>query len=150
MTKILNFKWTVSKARETEGYNICTLLVNGEKAASCKGVGYDMKGTCLAEYLCKAYQPQLLAIKDQAYHKVEDIKIEATEKSSLHWTDKRTTNEQGLYGMTLSVYNDGRDPSMYIVGACGVNSVERIAKAAGIELQSVKVAKNDWGYIING
>jgi hypothetical protein len=39
---------------------------------------------------------------------------------------------------------------MYIVGACGVNSVERIAKAAGIELQSVKVAKNDWGYIING
>jgi hypothetical protein len=119
--------------------------VNGEKAASCKWGGYDMKGTCLAEYLCKAYQPQLLAIKDQAYHKVEDYKL-----ASGQWTDKRTTNEQGLYGMTLSVYNDGRGDSIHIDGACGVNSVERIAKAAGIELQSVKVAKNDWGYIING
>ena len=43
----LKFKWTTSKARDSYGYNICTLFVNNERRTRCNGGGYDMQGTCL-------------------------------------------------------------------------------------------------------
>lgn len=42
-TTTLKFKWTISRARETLGYNVVTLYVNGSKVARCNGGGYDMK-----------------------------------------------------------------------------------------------------------
>lgn len=56
---ILEFKWTVSKARDTYGYNICTLYVNGRKSARCNGGGYDMQGTCLGNWLASHYAERL-------------------------------------------------------------------------------------------
>jgi hypothetical protein len=60
--KTLEFKWTVSRGRETAGYNICSLYVDGEKAASCNGGGYDMKGTSLGNYIARAYGDRLFAL----------------------------------------------------------------------------------------
>ena len=34
----LKFKWTTSKAQDSYGYNVCTLLVNREKKARCNGI----------------------------------------------------------------------------------------------------------------
>lgn len=34
----LYFKWTISKGRNTYGYNICTLLVDGEKKDNATAV----------------------------------------------------------------------------------------------------------------
>lgn len=47
----LEYVWTVSKGRETYGYNICSLYANGNKVSSCNGGGYDMQGVALASYL---------------------------------------------------------------------------------------------------
>lgn len=55
-------KWTVSRGRNTYGYNICSLYVNGDKVTSCNGGGYDMIGTVLADYICKAYQGRFKAL----------------------------------------------------------------------------------------
>lgn len=65
MTKTLEFKWTTSRGRDTYGYNICTLYVDGRKAARCNGGGYDMKGTCLGDWVARAYRDRLLDLKPE-------------------------------------------------------------------------------------
>jgi hypothetical protein len=64
-TKTLEIKWTVSRARDTHGYNICTLYVDGRKAAACNGGGYDMKGTVLGNWLASAFADRLLKLKPE-------------------------------------------------------------------------------------
>jgi hypothetical protein len=53
--KYLTFKWTISRGRNTYGYNICSLYVDGKKVASCNGGGYDMQGTCFGDWLEKEF-----------------------------------------------------------------------------------------------
>jgi hypothetical protein len=38
--KTLKFKYTTSKGRDSYGYNICSLWVDGEKVSSTCGGGY--------------------------------------------------------------------------------------------------------------
>lgn len=59
----LEFKWTESRGRDTYGYTICTLYVDGRKVARCNGGGYDMKGTCFGSWLASAYADRLNALK---------------------------------------------------------------------------------------
>lgn len=61
----LEFRWTVSRARDTYGYNICALWVDGRKAAACNGGGYDMKGTSLGMWIARAYADRLRALKPE-------------------------------------------------------------------------------------
>lgn len=61
----LEYRWTVSRARDTYGYNICTLYVDGRKAAACNGGGYDMKGTCLGNWIARTFKDRLLALKPE-------------------------------------------------------------------------------------
>lgn len=60
---VLEFKWTVSRGRDTYGYNICTLRVDGQKVSSCNGGGYDMKGTSLGNWAERAFSAELLKLK---------------------------------------------------------------------------------------
>lgn len=63
MNKInLEFKWTVSRGRETYGYNINTLYADGIKVARCNGGGYDMEGTNLGTYLESHFADRLLKL----------------------------------------------------------------------------------------
>jgi hypothetical protein len=64
---ILEFKWTTSRARDTYGYNVCTLYADGVKVARCNGGGYDMEGTCLGEYVAEAFADRLRAIPLESY-----------------------------------------------------------------------------------
>ena len=63
----LKFKWTVSKEVNTNGYNICSLFVNGQKASSCNGGGYDMQGTCLGNWIERKFKDELLQLKETFY-----------------------------------------------------------------------------------
>lgn len=62
---VLEFKWTVSRGRESYGYNICTLRVDGQKVSSCNGGGYDMKGTSLGSWVARAFTAELLKLKSK-------------------------------------------------------------------------------------
>lgn len=64
-TKTLEFKWTTSRARDTYGYNVCTLYVNGRKVARTCGGGYDMKGTVLGDFIAKHYADRLNALQPE-------------------------------------------------------------------------------------
>lgn len=58
----LEFKWTISRGRDTYGYNICSLYLDGRKVAACNGGGYDMKGTSLGNFIARAYADRLRAL----------------------------------------------------------------------------------------
>ncbi len=62
-TKHLEIRWSVSRGRDTYGYNICSLWVDGVKVASCNGGGYDMVGTVLGSYIAKNYADRLKSLK---------------------------------------------------------------------------------------
>ncbi len=65
----LKFKWTVSRGRDTYGYNICSLWVDGRKVSSCNGGGYDMKGTALAEWMQeKKFKEEIKKLDPEKYY----------------------------------------------------------------------------------
>lgn len=104
----LEFKWTISRGRDTYGYNICSLYVNGKKVSSCNGGGYDMSGVCISDWMEKEFQDGLKALDAEKY-----------------------------YG--LRKYDDG-DDVMYVDGACGFSSMERILEALGWQLEKMRVS----------
>lgn len=134
---VLEFRWSISRGRETDGYNICSLYANGVKVASCKGGGYDMKGTCFGEYLTEAYQERLLKIHHRA-HMVWGKDIPTTHN------DK----PDRLYG-TSAKYVSTTTPGISEVskvsidGAFGMSSVQAIAEAIGLDLCYVSKMPRD-------
>ncbi len=130
----LHFKWTISRGRDTCGYNICTLLVDGDKVASCNGGGYDMQGTAFGEWLNKAFQTELCILF------ANDIKnIESNTNCRTYTKDNGTVIKimpgSAFYGAT--VYQNTKNLSVWITldGSCGFSSMQRIAEAIGITLK---------------
>jgi hypothetical protein len=62
-TTHLEFRWTVSRGRDTYGYNICSLYADGRKVSSCNGGGYDMKGTALGSFIAHNYADRLNGLR---------------------------------------------------------------------------------------
>lgn len=54
MYAAFSVKWSVSRARDTEGYPVCTFRGDGIKGR-CFGGGYDMIGAALAEVVMKLF-----------------------------------------------------------------------------------------------
>ena len=132
----LKFKWTVSKAVNTYGYNICSLFVNGQKVSSCNGGGYDMQGTCLGDWIEREFEDELLQLKDNFYGLTfhnpnwqpsqEIIKREEEGKSL------GLERYQDFYKQSSKLPTEKHTIPL-IDGACGVNSVENILKAVGYQ-----------------
>ena len=96
---------STSRGRDTYGYNICRLDVRSTNTRfRCMGGGYDMEGTVVGEWIETAYQNRLLTLNLDA---------------------------QKLYGAKRINFT-GAQEKVYIDGACGIESVLRIAEAIGI------------------
>ena len=105
----LKLSWSVSRGRDTYGYNICRLDDGSTgKRYKCNGGGYDMAGTVFGEWLADVYQAELKA----AGNVVTD-----------------------MYGARN--YLD----SVQLDGACGLESMLRIAEAIGLEVEREYVKK---------
>ncbi len=59
---VLEEKWSVSKGRDTYGYNICSLWYGKIKVASCNGGGYDMSSTSISNFINLYFQDRLNSI----------------------------------------------------------------------------------------
>ena len=134
----LETRWSISRGRETYGYNICSLWADGRKVSSCKGGGYDMVGTALGNYVEEAYQDRLLAIADRA---------------AAVWCETETgpygceRNDKGLYGLSVTRYLDGRTVAR-IDGACGRSSVEQVIEAIGLRLTYLPSRGNNYHWTL--
>lgn len=115
---LLAFKWSVSRGRDTYGYNIVTLRLNSKKVSSCNGGGYDMTGACLGNWITYAFKDELSKFK----------------------FDEKGKSE--FYG--LNKY----DNNIYCDGACGFSSMEAILKELGYYLKCVNYSTNLQEYIL--
>jgi len=129
----LIFKWTVSRRRDTYGYNICSLYIDGEKVASCNGGGYDMKGTVLGIWMKFEFSNLIKGLKCN-YGSGDETK--------------------GFYGLrfydlnnkSINEYVEGG--KFYLDGECGFESMVRILNAVGYEIRYVHGTKNESIYLI--
>jgi hypothetical protein len=112
----LDITWSVSRGRETEGYNICRLDSHEGRFRTCGG-GYDMIGTVFGLWLASSYQPELRRLF-QIGNKVPCGSLDYFKL-------------EGLYGITLNPKGD-----VHCDGACGISSMTAVAEALGLEVQS--------------
>lgn len=124
-------KWTISKGRDTYGYNVATLTDcdTGDKFKTIGG-GYDMTGTVFADWIESIYQPELLAIANEADSKV------FYENGKYVNREYNQAGKRKLYGMT-AYYSDGKLDKVNLDGACGLSSIEDIVKAMGLTIEKV-------------
>lgn len=119
----LEIRFTTSRGEETYGWNICTLRIDGRQVASCKGGGYDMRGTCLAGWIEKQFPNELRRLSPANYYGLQFWDPRA-KKFRKHWRPG---------------YVVGLD------GCCGWSSMERILNAFGFFLVwRGESAKSDW------
>ena len=120
----LRFKYTTSRGRDTYGYNICSLYVNGRKAYSCNGGGYDMKGTVFANYIQNNYQEQLLKLHSAEYYGM--------------WFYKN--NGSGVE--RVDSYEESNKTGAYLDGGCGFDSMKKILVACGGHMEFIHSDKH--------
>mgnify|MGYP001612251348 CR=1 FL=1 len=128
---LLTFKWTTSKARDSEGWNVVTPYIDGKRIvkASAKGGGYDMKGTAFGNILNLFYSDRLKALFMNSPAKV--IRLN--------------------YALSTSFSGLAANPEtgeVWVDGSVGFNTMENITRAINLGMQSFRVAKNDYGYVI--
>lgn len=108
----LSLRWTVSRARDTEGYNIVT-LTNGKGAKfQTLGGGYDMCGKVFGHWLMAEYGDK---IKEQV----------------IPYGYDNENAKDGIYGFFTK---DGR---YWLDGACGIDCMISIAKAIGLQVSYI-------------
>jgi len=154
---LLNFRWTTSRGRATYGYNICSLYVDGDKVAACNGGGYDMKGTCLAAFMCAAFHEELLALRQPFYgltfHDpnfnpattvIEGQTVAEREKEGKSLGLERY---QAYYAASSELPTE-RHTQPDFNGACGMSSVEKVLKAIGWSLRFSDDRRNEQSFIL--
>lgn len=155
MERVLKFKWTVSRAKDTYGYNVCTLYVDNEKVSRCNGGGYDMQGTCLGDYIADAFRHELLKLDipmnrrngediqeyyglsfhdpsfDPGKAEINGETIDEREKQGKSFGLERYRE---FYSASSNVPTE-RHTEPLIDGGCSFSSVERIINAIGYKLK---------------
>jgi hypothetical protein len=118
----LAISWSVSRGRDTYGYNICRLdsRLSGRRYR-CSGGGYDMTGKVFGEFLECEYQDQLRAL-------VADLPKKPYGSTS--WLQISEEINPSFYGLTIRP-----DGSVSLDGACGLDSMKRIARALGLSVE---------------
>ena len=164
----LVFKWTVSKGRNSYGYNICTLFVDGKKHNACNGGGYDLQGTCFGNWVAREFEKELLKLKipwinhcgnevqeyygltfhnpnfDPGKVEIDGMTIEEREEKDLSLGLERY---QAFYGASSKVPTE-KHVIPLIDGACGFSSVEMILNAVEYKIKYIHENRNEKIYLI--
>lgn len=165
----LYVKWGTSRGRDTYGYTTCALWEHGRRLASCNGGGYDMRGTVFGNWLAAAYRDRLLKLKakdmpegklcgltfhDPGYDPSKAIIGEQCDDRTLGKGANGKTVEQaekdgeslGLERYQAFYRASSKVPTKrhtvpLIGGACGFESVRKIAEAIGLSVRVLNAGK---------
>ena len=131
MLKRLDLSWSTSRGQDTYGYNICR-LDDSRKRYRCMGGGYDMIGTVFGDWLADMYAPEITALFDTRASVDAEYAVKGYRKIP------------DLYGVTMSP-----DGKVHYDGACGIESMIRIAEAIGLQVQQTYSRKGrTTGFIV--
>lgn len=119
----LHITRSVSRGRDTYGYNICRLEDGNtnQRYRTCGG-GYDMVGTVVGQWLQDNFQDRLqhlMTMGPKGYAELEECGY-----SVPGWKKRKD-----LYGLTFDPKGKAR-----LDGGCGLESMLRIAEAIGLNL----------------
>lgn len=132
----LTLSWSTSKGRDTYGYNICRLDDrNMGKRYKCMGGGYDMVGTVFGEWLQENYQAELKQLAVMPVGKLENAGYAAKDIFKI----------DGMYGYNVRFNEETKEfGKVTLDGACGLESMLKIAEAIGLEVEReyVKTGRN--------
>lgn len=120
--KTLELKYSISKARDTYGDNIVTLIDECKKYRTLGG-GYDMIGTVFAQWLKDHYYDELFQLAQDEIKRKEEY-----------------------YGLFVS---DDK-AKIWLDGCCGFECIKKIAKAIGLEVQTIWKKNHGYTYILVG
>ncbi len=111
----LKISWSVSRSRDTYGYNICRAFSPSlsHTFRTCGG-GYDMIGTVIGDFIAAKFQNELQTMRCAA----------------VPYGTTGHFKHPELYGLFFRA-----DGSAYCDGACGVESMLKISNAMGLECQ---------------
>ena len=116
----LVISWSVSRGRETYGYNICRLdSRDSGKRYRCSGGGYDMTGTVIGDWFTSEHQEELKTLVSENQHKITDS-----------YCNGKYKKIEDFYGLTIKP-----DGSIILDGACGRESMYSIIRACGFVIQ---------------
>lgn len=133
----------------------CSIYANGKIARGCgaSGCGYDREGSALANFINEYLQEELQLAFAKEF---EFLNGQPFIHSRGHiWYKSISLSHSSIYGvrviMKLSEYK--RKPSIitkkvYMDGACGKSSVERLCEFIGYELQYLSGTKNTTDYLL--
>lgn len=117
--------WSISRGRDTYGYNICRLDDRETgKRYRCNGGGYDMIGTVFGDWLEDYYQDDLMA-------KVKELMTNPEAFEDCGYSVSGYLKFNDLYGMTYNTHKG----KVELDGGCGISSMIHIAEALGLEVQ---------------
>lgn len=123
--KHLQIKYSISKAKDTYGYNVITLVdEKGKKFKTCGG-GYDMIGTVVGEWLFANYKDKLIEMLIP-YPQGEQL----TDNDNYGWFLAKSTNQY------------------YIDGACGIDCMIKLARKIGLKINRLHSNSDRRGYTI--
>ena len=135
----LTFNWTTSRARDSYGYNICTLRdFKRDKIASTCGGGYDMKGTVLGDMINKYFTHELKKLVANS----GSLDTPSGYYGLSHYNTKAKTSKRRFLKRASS------NTKTYVDGGCGFDSMRRILEKIGFKMQFVKETKNSSTYIL--
>ena len=139
----LRFAWSTSRARETYGYNICTLYLvrpNGHevRAARCNGGGYDMQGTALGSWMQDFFRDDLK-------------KLSSDIGSNTPWNTRGAFYGLSFWDGKRGKYRKTWKPgyTVYLDGGCGFSSMEHILNALGLSLHCIARNGKNTLYTLN-
>lgn len=124
----LYFVWSVSRANDTYGCNICTLRegFKRNKIASTCGGGYDMKGTVLADFIKLHFENELKRLNSKEFYGLS------------FWNPE--TKKQ------CKRYRQGN--KICLNGACGFEPMQAILDKIGFKLKFISECANEIVYVI--
>lgn len=115
--KYLKIKHSISRGRDTYGYNIVTLWDGNKRYATCGG-GYDLLGTVFGEWLKCNYLERLKALKPY------------DEKYSMDFYNQHGYQpQQENYGLFC------RNENLSLDGGCGLDCMISLARKIGLKIE---------------
>lgn len=139
----LQLSWSISRGRDTYGYNICRLDAiktwpQVGRRYRCMGGGYDMIGTVFGEYLADTFQDRLKHVTPSRLWNSESKKHIGIAESV----------DGKQYGLTHYIDDSGRFVKAVVDGACGIETMTRLAERMGLEVQKIYSKRGDLDYIL--
>lgn len=128
-------RWSVSRGRDTYGYNICTVECSrwdvGNIKGQCKGGGYDMTATALAHALDQVpdIAQRLFDFLSLNRHRVYAVRHAP---GQTQYAKTEPYNPKLLYGAFLDLPNNRAS----FDGGCGISSLIAAYAAAGVAIRA--------------